>query len=156
MEKNNLEIRSFQKDDEDAVFDLHIRSLKPIGEHLFGEKMDQDFKDIESIYIKPGGDFLVGTIEGEIVAIGALKKMSDDLAEIKRMRVDPIFQRHGFAQAILERLEKRARELGFNVLELDTSVIQEAAQKLYEKNGYKEYKRGEIAGIPCVFYRKTL
>lgn len=155
MENSELEIRRFKKDDEDAVFNLHIRAITSTGAHLSG-KWEEDFKDVESIYIKPGGDFLVGTIDSEIVAIGALKKMSDKLAEIKRMRVDPVFQRRGFAQAILERLENRARELGFNILELDTAVAQEAAQKLYERNGYKEYKRGVLGGIPCIYYRKLL
>ncbi len=156
MEQNKLEIRRYEKGDEDAAFDLHVKALKPTGAYIGSGEWDADFKDIESIYIKPGGEFLVGTIDGEMVAIGALKKISPDLAEIKRMRVDPIFQRRGFAQEILTKLEQRAKELGFNVLELDTSVIQEAAQKLYEKNGFKEFKRGELGGIPCVFYRKML
>ena len=144
MKNSGLEIRRYEKGDEDAVFNLHIKALKPTGSYIDSGEWNADFSDIESIYIKPGGEFLVGTIDGEIVAIGALKKVSTDHAEIKRMRVDPLFQRRGFGQEILTKLEHRAKELGFNCLELDTGVIQEAAQKLYEKNGFKEFKRGEL------------
>ncbi len=135
---------------------MHVRALKPTGAYIGSGEWDEDFKDIESIYIKPGGEFLVGTIDGEIVAIGALKKISPDLAEVKRMRVDPVFQRRGFGQEILTKLEERAKELGFNCLELDTGVAQEAAQKLYETNGFEEFKRGKLGGIPCIYYRKML
>lgn len=151
-----LEIRRYENGDKDAVFDLHVRALKPTGAYVDDGIWDADFSDIESVYTKSGGEFLVGTIDGEIVAIGALKKISKDLAEIKRMRVDPLFQGHGFGQEILTRLEARAKELSFNCLELDTGVVQEVARKFYEKNGFKEFKRGEQGGIPCIYYRKMI
>lgn len=154
MKDNNLEIRRFEKNDKDAVLDLHKRALEKHDKISAGTF--NDFDDIESVYIEPGGDFVVGTIDGVIVAIGGLKKFSDKVGEIKRMRVEPVLHRRGFGQAILDRLEHRALELGFNCLELDTGADQEPAQKLYEKNGYEEYKREDVDGIPCIFYRKML
>ena len=38
------------------------------------------------------------------------------------MRVHPEFQRRGFGQRILEALEKRAKELGYKEIQLDTIV----------------------------------
>lgn len=154
MEDRKLEIRRFEKKDEDAVFEVHLKAIGSSGAHL--AERDADFKDIESLYIESGGEFLVGMIDGQIVAVGGLKKMTDDIGEIHKMRVHPLFQQQGFGPAILHRLEQRARELGFNVLQLDTAVLQTGAQKLYEKNGYKEYKRGEVGGFSCIYYRKML
>ena len=51
------------------------------------------------------------------------------------MRVNSICQRHGFGQALLAALERRALELGYVGLYLDTTMQQQAAQKLYIKNG---------------------
>jgi N-acetylglutamate synthase-like GNAT family acetyltransferase len=60
------------------------------------------------VYLKNQGEFLVGVCEGRIVAMGALRRTTNERAEIKRMRVHPDFQRCGFGQMILEALETDA------------------------------------------------
>lgn len=158
-ESLKLDIRTFKPEDAEEVFNLHAKALVSVGNYHPGNEIaDVDFKDINSEYIKSGGEFLVGTIGGRIVAMGALRKKSNEIGEIRRMRTDPDFQRRGFAQAILDRLEARAREMGLKYLELDTWVIQTPSRELYEKNGYKEVKRymGEISGIENIVYQKTL
>ncbi len=107
-------------------------------------------------YLDNGGEFLVGTLQDRVVAMGALRRTDPDRAEIKRMRVHADFQRHGFGQAIYAALEKRARELGYSVLHLDTAVVLVGAQHFYTKNGFKEVRRGKLADFDCIFYEKQL
>jgi ribosomal protein S18 acetylase RimI-like enzyme len=87
---------------------------------------------VEETYIDSGGDFLVGLLDDEIVAMGAFRPPTgyltdyfDDLpkttAEVKRMRVDPGQQRRGYGQQIYDELERRAEKRGFTDLVLDTS-----------------------------------
>ncbi len=149
-----FEIRRYIKSDEDVVFKLHLRAVDNTGAHLPGE--DANFKRIEELYVKPGGDFFVGVLNGKIVACGGLKKLSATSAEIVKIRIDPDFQRKGYGQKILDKIEDRAVELGFVDLELNTAVVQEPAQKLYEKNGYIEYMREPVEGIPNIYYRKKI
>ncbi len=111
---------------------------------------------IEAVYTQNGGAFFVGTSDGQLVAMGALKRISDTQAEIKRMRIDPNCQRRGFGQRMLTALETCARELGYRVLQLDTTTIQTAAQRLYEKNSYVEIRRGPVGPFECIYYEKTL
>jgi nucleoside-diphosphate-sugar epimerase/ribosomal protein S18 acetylase RimI-like enzyme len=155
-ENTQLKIRTFEPSDKKDAYDLHVKALAAAGTYMSGGNWDDDFKDIKSIYIKSGGEFLVGIMDNKIVAMGALKKISEDMAEVKRMRVDPEFQRHGFGHAVLEKLESRALELGFKSLQLDVAVTQEAACKFYEKNGYKEFKREPMGDLVCIFYKKML
>ncbi len=108
------------------------------------------------IYLKNGGEFLVGIRDNHLIAMGALRRISINSAEIKRMRVDPAFQRKGLGQAILNSLEKRARELGYKKLHLDTTMKQVVAQKFYEKNGFQIIRRSKLAGFECLFYEKSL
>ena len=152
----SLKIRRYESRDQKSAYALHIKALSAAGTYQKGGSWDGDFKNLEKVYIKSGGDFFVGIMNRSLVAMGALKKLSKDKAEIKRMRVDPAFQRHGFGQQILERLEKRARELGFKMLELDVAALQENALKFYEKNGYKEWKRTQLGDLESIFYRKKL
>jgi GNAT superfamily N-acetyltransferase len=140
-----LEIRQYQPYDQDAVWALHRLALEPIGIYITHGPWDEDLYQIDAAYLKSGGEFLVGTLDGRIVAMGAIRKTSADQAEVKRMRVHPDFQRRGFGQAILDALEAKARDLGYKMIHLDTSTIQTAAQRFYAKNGYVETGREKRA-----------
>ena len=151
-----LQIRTYQPEDCDAVWELHVIALQAVGAYLGDGPWNHDLSQIEAVYLQNGGEFFVGIDEGRLVAMGALKRISDERAEIKRMRVHPSCQRRGFGQTMLTALEVRARELGYRVLELDTTTVQIAAQRLYEKNGYVEVRRGRVAQFECIYYEKTL
>ena len=127
-----------------------------MGAHAGEGPWDDDLRRIEEVYLRAGGDFLVGVLEERLVAMGALERTSPVRARVTRMRVHPDRQRRGFGQAMLSALEKRAAELGCPQLRLDTTVRQVAAQRLYDKNGYREARRGEMLGFECIFYEKLV
>ena len=89
----------------------------------------------------------MGIIDGRIVAMGALKRLTDTRGEICRMRVHPNFQRRGLGRRMLSILEERARELGFRTLTLDTTVGQVAAMGMYRKARYEEVARDRKFGF---------
>jgi ribosomal protein S18 acetylase RimI-like enzyme len=150
-----LRIRRYEADDREPVWRLHDAAMRGAGIHLGEGHWYDDLREIENVYLHNGGEFLVGTLGGDVVAMGAVKKTTDDRAEIKYMRVDPEFQRRGFGQAILAALERRAAELGYEALHLDTAVQQKTARHLYESNGYREVRRGRKGAVDCVFYEKS-
>jgi GNAT superfamily N-acetyltransferase len=80
-------------------------------------------------------------IAGEVVAMGALRRVSAAVAEVKRTRVDACHQRRGFGRAVLHGLEARARELGYRTLRLDTTVQQIPAQRLFRADGFVDVER---------------
>jgi len=138
---SKLVIRRYRPSDKEEVFQLHVRALKNEDAHIYTGEWEKDFEDVEGVYVNNRGEFLVGTIDNKIIAMGGLRKMTEDIVELRRMRVDPAFQRKGYGQMILDALEKRAKELGYKVIQLNTSLKQIPAQKIYEKNGYVEIKR---------------
>lgn len=149
-----LHIRQYQPNDHEAVWRLHAVALRAAGAHAGHGSWDDDLHQIEAVYLDRGGEFLVGVHHGQVVAMGALKKTSPERAEIKRMRVNPAVQRRGYGQAILAALERRAVELGYAELHLDTTARQEAAQELYIKNGYREVRRARMGRFEYIFYEK--
>ena len=155
MTDGTLRIRRYEAGDREPVWRLHDVAMRGAGIHLGEGHWYDDLHEIENVYLRKGGEFLVGTLGDEVVAMGAAKKTTDDRAEIKYMRVDPQFQRRGFGQAILTALERRAAELGYDTLHLDTAVQQKTARRLYESNGYREARRGRKGAIDCVFYEKS-
>ncbi len=149
-----LATRRYQDDDHD-VWQLHRLALLESGAYAESGPWDDDLHHIEEVYINSGGEFLVGICDDEIVAMGALVVV-DHKVEVKRMRVHPDHQRRGFGQAILEQLEQRACELGFQTLQLETTAQQESAQRFYLKNGYVESERTLWRHFTVIHYKKTL
>ena len=84
-----MEVRRYRAGDHDAVWDLHNVALNEVGAHVGNGPWDDDLHRIEAVYIQAGGEFYVGTIDGRIVAMGALKRLTDTRGEICRMRVHP-------------------------------------------------------------------
>ncbi len=84
----------------------------------------------------PHGVFVVVLEGGETVAGGALRRVSDRTAEVKRMWTAPDRRRQGYAWLVLDRLEGEARDLGYAVLRLETGPAQPEARSLYERRGY--------------------
>jgi ribosomal protein S18 acetylase RimI-like enzyme len=149
-------LRRFEKKDEEAVYNLHISALKQAGTFIDtpkSQELDQDLKNIETIYINNNGEFFVTTVDNKIVGMGALRKIDETTAEIKRMRVEPSMQGKGIGKLILDKLIERAKELGYKKLVLDVAEKQKGAQHLYESRGFKEYKRGDIGGQETIYYQ---
>ncbi len=149
-----MTIRRYEPPDQAEVWTLHNVALLQVGAHLGNGPWDDDLNHIDEVYLRNGGEFLVGVEQGQIVAMAALKKTGDRSAEVKR--VYPDCQRRGYGQAIMDALETRARELGFTLLHLDTTMQQIGAQQLYLKNGYQETGRTKVAHFDVILFEKQL
>ena len=154
--EREIGIRRYRAGDHEPVRRLHDVAMREAGIHLGEGPWYEDLQEIEDAYLDNGGEFLVGILGDEVVAMGAVKKTTADRAEIKYMRVAPEFQRRGFGRVVLTVLEERAIELGYTTLHLDTAARQKAARRLYESNGYREARRGRKGAIECVFYEKRV
>jgi GNAT superfamily N-acetyltransferase len=135
---------------------LHNLALEEVGAHAGNGPWDEDLHSIERVYLDDRGEFLVGLAGEETVAIGALRRSEDGRAQITRMRVHPQFQRRGYGRLILERLEARARELGYRTVHLDTTVGQTAAQTFYGSHGYAETGRTRLGPFDVILFEKRL
>ncbi len=154
--KDVLVIRQFQPGDEEAVRNLHWLALPTKTLLLSGPWDDDDLRNIRNEYLNKGGDFLVGFLSNNLVCMGALRKVTENVGEIRLMRVHPDHQRKGFGQLLLDKLEADASRIGYDILRLDTNTKQCAAQYFCRKNGYKETHRAIISFIEVIFFEKRL
>jgi GNAT superfamily N-acetyltransferase len=106
----------------------------------------------------PRTAFLVACLGTEPVGCGALRRLDDTTAEIKRMYVAPSGRRRGIARRILHELERAAEEFGYQAIRLETGNRQPEAIGLYETSGYRRIAAfGAYIGNPVsVCYEKTL
>ncbi|MCK1341737.1 GNAT family N-acetyltransferase [Bradyrhizobium sp. 38] len=156
MSQDELILRRFESGDSDDAWHLHRSASQDVGVCGPEGAWEDDLRNIGEVYIASGGDFVVAHIGPRFAAMGGLKPFDDDIAELKRMRVDPVFQRRGFGRRVLRELESRAVALGFKWIMLDTTTIQVGAQRLYESAGYVRRREGMLHGYAVIFYEKRL
>lgn len=106
----------------------------------------------------PRTAFMVARLAGNPVGCGALRRIDDETAEIKRMYVSSSVRRKGVAKRILAGLETMAAEFGYRVVRLETGVKQPEAIGLYESTGYRRIGAyGPYVGNPVsVCFEKRL
>ena len=109
-------------------------------------------------FAPPDGRFLVGYLDSTPVATGGLRRLSDDVLEIKRMYVVPEARGRGLSRVVLRRLEELAAEMGAKQVILETGSRQPEAMSLYETSGYEVIEGfGHYKDEPLSFsYGKTL
>ena len=151
-----LTLRRFEPDDLPAVIRVHRLAMIHANAYRGPGPWEEDLERIDEVYLQPGGEFLVGLVDGQIVALGALKRTGPDRAEIKRMRVLPELQGRGYGRQVLNTMERIARERAFRYLHLETSEVQTAAQQLYLTQGYRVVRRTHLAGFRVLEFEKDL
>jgi putative acetyltransferase len=102
-----------------------------------------DYADDGSGDFKPEGAlvarsaFVIGRAGSRVVACGAFRPLQGHVAEIKRMFVVPDCRGRGYSKAVLQELERLAREEGYTTVRLETGNRQPEAIRLYERSGYQ-------------------
>ncbi len=154
-----IHLRRYEPGDFEHVYELHVRALVEVGAYFGEGPWDDDLRQIEAVYLRGRGEFLVGfdpLDPARLIAMGALRPTDETRAEIKRMRVHRDFQGRGYGRQILAALEERARVLGYTTLHLDTATVQRAARRLYVSAGFREVRREWVRGLELIFFEKQL
>ncbi len=113
-----------------AALDKHLAS-RYAPEQRFGPNLKPQ-------QIAPGlGTFVIARNGGRAVGCGALRKLDETSAEVKRMYVAPEMRGQGVGKKILEHLEGVGRELGVRRLVLETGIYQAEAIGLYHEAGFE-------------------
>ncbi len=79
---------------------------------------------------------VVALVEDRIVGFGEIVRISDQLAEVSRMFVEPDLRRKGIARTMLASLEEHARSRGSKAVRIESGFFQPEAIRLCETNGY--------------------
>lgn len=107
---------------------------------------------------QPDTTLFVARDNGAVLGMGALRRHSDGVAEVKRMFVAPEARGLGVGGAIVAHIEELAREEGFARLVLETGSNFDAARRVYERSAFTPCE--PILDYPSspwnAFYAKSL
>ena len=123
--------------------------------------LDQIAATLEQ-FRRPNGLLVIADDSVQAVGVGALRRHSPAIAEVKRMFVRPEARSRHVGSAILDRLIGEARAMGAQVVRLDTVRFMDDAQRLYRSRGFAERTPYEGTEIPpgirhnWLFFERTL
>ena len=137
-----IEIQPIQLHQAEAVKHLVFRICEEIfqisEETVRRYDTMSDIDEVRSHYFDNGGTFLVLVDEGRVVGSGAIRRLNDDICELKRMWFLKEYRGRGLAKEMLQRLLEFARKTGYKKVRLDLLDEQKQTQalKFYKRMGF--------------------
>ena len=96
-----------------------------------------NFLSLDPSEVTPGrGLFVLAWLDGVAIGCGAVKRLDQADAEIKRMYVTPTARGRGVGRVILAELEAEALALGAKRIVLETGLRQPEAVALYRRHSF--------------------
>jgi GNAT superfamily N-acetyltransferase len=146
----------YQPEHQEAMLALHRSAIDGFVLGMSREEDEVDLVAVEDIYLRGGGEFLLGFVGDRLVAMGGFKRLSDDDAELRRMRIAPDLQGRGYGSLLLRELERRAFQFGIRTLRLDTARRRPLTLQFYRKHGYQETGQSFYGAVETVQFCKRL
>ena len=101
-----------------------------------------DMDDIQRNYFDNDGIFLVMTNEEQLIGTGAIRKIDEEICELKRVWLMFEYHGKGLGYRIIQELLAFAREKGYQRIRLETDRDdQRRAYDLYKRLGFYEIPR---------------
>jgi ribosomal protein S18 acetylase RimI-like enzyme len=120
-----------------------------IGVDLCFQDFERELKELPGGYSEPSGCILLASHDSDLVGCVALRPLSSEECEMKRMYVQPAFRGRGIGRLLAQNVIAEARKKGYEKMKLDSLPIMREAQALYRSLGFKEtvpYRPNPIEG----------
>ena len=151
-----MQLKRYESKFNDSILALHRGAIEGFSLGMSQVQDEADLVAIESTYLDSGGEFLVGFVDDQLVAMGGFILLTGSKAELKRMRIKPDCQGRGYGSIILGALERRAREAGICTLCLETAKRRPLTLAFYRQHGYRDEGVGFYGDVETVKFSKSL
>ena len=131
-----------------------IDAVSMVGQTI-PEYVDDHLEDLAGLK-PPDGIIYLLEAEGKIAGMGAIRKLCDQIGEIKRMYIRPPYRGKGYGKQLLNRLLEVGREFGCSSFLLETSKFMAAAQHIYKSAGFIEREEYTESETPMVLRQYQL
>jgi len=120
-----------------GLFEQYAASL---GFDLDFQDFESELNDLPGEYAPPAGRVLVAELpepHGKLAGCVALRPLSEDVCEMKRLYVVPRFRGATVGQGLARAVIREARQIGYRAMRLDTVASMKKANALYASLGFQ-------------------
>jgi len=111
---------------------------------------DREIANLPGDYAPPAGKLLLASCHGEPAGCVALRKLENEICEMKRMYLREKFRGHGFGRALADAIIAEARRIGYRKMRLDTiGPTMREALHMYRQMGFRDilpYRHNPLPG----------
>jgi putative acetyltransferase len=133
------------------VRELFLEYAESLSFSLCFQSFETELAGLPGDYAPPSGRLLLATVNGESAGCCGLRKLKENICELKRLYVRPPFRSAGVGRRLTEQVIVEAITCGYEKMRLDTIVgVMGDAIRLYRRLGFREvapYVANPIAGV---------
>lgn len=114
------------------------------------EDYHKELAELPGEYSLPGGSLLIAFYNDNPAGCVALRKIDEDICEMKRLYVKPKYRGKKVGKALVHEIIKEACGLDYRLMRLDTHPWMKEAESLYKSVGFREieaYRFNPMEGV---------
>lgn len=138
--------------DIEAVRELWNEYWRSLGFSPEFQNFTEECRGLPGAYASPRGRLLIAFVRREPAGTAALRPLSENACEGKRLYVRPRYRGMSVGSTLVERLIEEARLAGYRKMYGDTLESMKSAMRLYRQLGFREVEPYSPDPTPGAIY----
>jgi ribosomal protein S18 acetylase RimI-like enzyme len=122
----------------DEVKQLFIEYANSLEVSLCFQDFETELIELPGKYSLPDGNLILALVNGRAAGCIALRKISNEICEMKRLYVRDNYRELGIGRKLVNLIIEEAKRLNYSFIRLDTLPTMKEAQNLYRILGFTE------------------
>ena len=132
--------------------ELFLEYQRAIGIDLCFQNFSAEVANLPGEYASPAGRLYLCLVDGPVAGCVAMRKIDEQVCEMKRMYVRPAFRGQHLGRLLAERVIQEAHTIGYQAMRLDTLPAMTEAIALYQSLGFRPTEAYRINPHPGAIY----